>query len=119
MRLRKPSRHGHLHEHRRAHSGRPNLHHPAARGGRLPARRLHHDFGEELSYNVDVDATGDLFTTDYLSRADTSDAIVRHIVREVTLGAGVHSFDLSLSGTGQTDLSIFQTVWTLHRVDGT
>jgi len=75
--------------------------------------------GSAFEYNIDQDAGGDLFTTDFIDRANTSgDANARHIVREVTLTAGSHTFDLSMQSSSTTSIVLRPTTWTLHRVDG-
>lgn len=77
-----------------------------------------HVSGSSFDYNIDQDGAGDLFATDFRNRATAGDAYVRHIVREVTLTAGVHTFDLSLSSSSTTSIVLRPTTWTLHRVDG-
>lgn len=75
--------------------------------------------GSSFDFNIDQDAGGDIYPTDFRDRASTSgDANARHLVRELTLGAGAHTFDLAMLSSSTTSIILEATTWTLQRVDG-
>lgn len=74
--------------------------------------------GSACQFNVDH-AGVDIFPRDTLNRPNNADDAVRLQVRELNLGAGVHTFTLVLDTTSSTTYELEQTSWYLHRVDGT
>lgn len=72
--------------------------------------------GSSFDYNMQLDGV-DLWALDYRDRAPTSgDNNVRHLVREVDLSGGMHTFRLKLLSSSTTSITLNHTNWYLHRI---
>jgi len=75
--------------------------------------------GSSFDHNIRQISSALLYTTDFRGRARGGSGFngaARYMVREVTLGAGVHQFDLEILSSSTTSVNLGATTWTLHRV---
>lgn len=71
--------------------------------------------GSAADFNIDLLGV-DVCPNDVRERpANTDDWCPREIVREITLGAGSHTFDLVLDTSSSTTIQLGQCDWYLHR----
>lgn len=75
--------------------------------------------GSAAEVNVDLDGGGDIFPRNTQEGFPIDNDAPRTLVRELSLGAGAHIFTLTLNTTSSTTISLGETDWVLHRVDGT
>lgn len=94
---------------------------PLAAGTYRVAVSFVHDRDADSSseFNIDHNGTGDIFAVNTLERITNAEDAARYMVKEITLGAGGHTFTLVLDSSSSTTITVGQTIWTLHRVDGT
>jgi len=75
--------------------------------------------GSSFDWNIRQISSALLYGTDFRGRARGGSGFngaARYAVREVTLAAGVHQFDLEILSSSTTAVNLGATTWTLHRI---
>lgn len=72
--------------------------------------------GSACEFNIDLDGLGDIFPRFTVERPFVTRETARTLLREVVLGAGAHTFTLSVSTTSSTSYFLGQTSWYFHRI---